>query len=241
MKNFILALDCSLRWTNAAVFEDGEVLASERLDIGRRQAAELPLVVERVLKETNRSFKDIGLVAVTNGPGYFTGIRVGASYAAALAYGLGVKVAPVSTLRMLAYPYTGKSKSRPVLALVYAGKGRVYAASFGCAQYGNTELPPGEYGGDQLGAWLQENPEEILLVSDDPEKAAETSGLTSREILLSPADAAVVAAIAAQMLEASYADSRSNDSIQSIAFPAAFPIVSPMELKIFYHRNPQVG
>ena len=128
MKDLILALDCSLRWTNVAVFADGGVLLSKCLDIGRRQAAELPLVVEGALKETGRAFSDIGLVAVTNGPGYFTGIRVGAAYAAALAYGLGVKIAPVSTLHMLAYPRV--LQSQPVLALVYAGRESVYAASF---------------------------------------------------------------------------------------------------------------
>jgi tRNA threonylcarbamoyl adenosine modification protein YeaZ len=230
MKDLILALDCSLRWTNAAVLADGDVLVSEHLDIGRRQAAELPLVAERALKETNHAFSDIGLVAVTNGPGYFTGIRVGASYAAALAYGLGVKIAPVSTLHMLAYPSI--LQSRPVLALVYAGKGSVYAASFGCAQYLNTaDLPAGEYGGGQLDAWLSSHEglggKDILLVSDNPEKTVETSGLTSREILQASPDASIVAKIAWSARE-------SADSPIS-------PIISPMELKIFYHRDPQVG
>jgi tRNA threonylcarbamoyladenosine biosynthesis protein TsaB len=230
MKDLILALDCSLRWTNAAVLEDGDVVASECLDIGRRQAAELPLVAERALKETNHVFSDIGLVAVTNGPGYFTGIRAGASYAAALAYGLGVKVAPVSTLHMLAYAHI--LQSQPVLALVYAGKGRVYAASFGCAQYLNTEdLPAGEYGRDQLDAWLSSHEghkgsgrKKLLLVSDHPEKTVETLGLTSREILQALPDASIVAKIA-------WSAQKSNASL----------IVSPMELKIFYHRAPQIG
>jgi tRNA threonylcarbamoyl adenosine modification protein YeaZ len=231
MKNVILALDCSLRWTNVAVFADGDVLVSKRLDIGRRQAAELPLVAEHALEETNRTFGDVGLVAVTNGPGYFTGIRVGASYAAALAYGLGVKVAPVSTLLMLAYP--SLLESRPVLALVYAGKKRVYAASFGCAQYLNAQdLPAGEYEGGQLDTWISSHQgpdrKNILLVSDEPEKAAETSGLTCREIIQAPPDASIVAKIATQK------------STDSSAFPEP-SIVFPMELKIFYHRNPHVG
>jgi tRNA threonylcarbamoyl adenosine modification protein YeaZ len=224
MRDLILALDCSLRWTNVAVFADGKALVSQRLDIGRRQAAELPLVVEGALNETRRTFGDIGLVAVTNGPGYFNGIRVGASYAAALAYGLGVKVAPVSTLHMLAYPSI--LQSRPVLVLVYAGRGRVYAASFGCAQYLNGEdLPTGEYGGGQLDAWFssQESSgwKNFLLVSDDPQKTVETLGLTSREISQASPDASIVAEIAW----------RARNTRVS-------PEVSPMKLKIFYHRNP---
>ena len=165
--NIILALDCSLRWTNVSVFAD-DLCVSRRLDIGRRQAAELPLIVEHVLEETNRALSDIGLIAVTNGPGYFTGIRVGASYAAALAYGLNVKVAPVSTLYMLAYPFI--LQSQPVLVLVYAGKRRVYAASFGRPSPLDAELPEGEYEGGRLEEWFCENParKKLLLVSDDP-------------------------------------------------------------------------
>ncbi|MDR1978336.1 MAG: tRNA (adenosine(37)-N6)-threonylcarbamoyltransferase complex dimerization subunit type 1 TsaB [Synergistaceae bacterium] len=226
MSDLILALDCSLRWTNVAVLRDGDIFASKRLDIGRRQAAELPLVVESALSEANGAFGDVGLVAVTNGPGYFTGIRVGASYAAALAYGLGVKVAPVSTLHMLAYSHI--LQSRPVLALVYAGRGRAYAASFGCARHLNiADLPAGEYGGDQLAAWLssREGPgwKDVFLVSDDPGKAVENLWPTPPQpVLQAPPDASVVAKIAWNARE-------SGD------------VVSPMELKIFYHRDPQVG
>ena len=98
----MLVLDCSLRLTGVAVARCGEVLSRESADLGRRQAAELPMKAERVLAAAGMAFADIGLTAVTSGPGYFTGIRVGAAYAAALAYGLGVRLVPVSSLEMLA-------------------------------------------------------------------------------------------------------------------------------------------
>ena len=111
MGKALLALDCSLKWTNVAVLSlsDGGLLAAERLNIGRRQSAELPLVVESILAKTKRGFGDLGLVAVTNGPGYFTGIRVGASYAMALAYGLNLKLVPVYTLHMLDFSWLSKA------------------------------------------------------------------------------------------------------------------------------------
>jgi len=161
MEKLILALDCSLRWTNVAVFSGGDVLVSERLDIGRRQAAELPVIVKNALSDAGRSFDQVGLLAVTNGPGYFTGIRIGVAYAAALAYGLGVKIAPVSTLHMLA----GSLRRAPVLVAVYAGQERVYAASFGCED----ELPAGEYKKDEIEKWLISHGD-VEVVSDDPEK-----------------------------------------------------------------------
>jgi tRNA threonylcarbamoyl adenosine modification protein YeaZ len=238
MNELILAIDCSLRWTNVALLSEREGLsASEHLDIGRRQAAELPLVVERLLANANRSFGDIALVAVTNGPGYFTGIRVGASYATGLAYGLGVKIVPVSTLYMLAYPFL--SASRTVLAVVYAGRERLYAASFGHAQENaqSEVLPAGEYGSDALDAWLScqqqsqdqeksfDSSRDVLLVSDDPEKASSVWGLPDKiqkKIQRVSPDAAIVAQIAAQ------AASRGES-------------ISPMELRIAYHRSPLSG
>ena len=210
MNNLILALDCSLRWTNVAVLGDGDGLASEQLDIARRQAAELPLIVERVLEKAGRRLADIGLIAFTNGPGYFTGICVGASYAAALAYGLGVKVVPVSALSMLAFSHV--RRSQPVLAVVYAGRGCVYAASFGCGD----DLPEGEYRGETLEAWLNVH-DKIIAVSDEPQRACDATSLKYPVLQVLP-DASVVAQIAWRERESA---------------------VSPMNLRIAYHRLPQ--
>ncbi|MBQ7569551.1 MAG: tRNA (adenosine(37)-N6)-threonylcarbamoyltransferase complex dimerization subunit type 1 TsaB, partial [Synergistaceae bacterium] len=90
----ILAIDCSLRLTCAALSGGG----SFAMDLGRAQAAELPVKVEELLKNSGVSFSDINYIALANGPGYFTGIRVGAAYAAGLAFALGIKIIPVNSL-----------------------------------------------------------------------------------------------------------------------------------------------
>ena len=211
----ILALDCSLLWTAVSVFDEGLVLSAEQLNIGRRQAMELPSIVERTLAGARRTFDDTGLVAVTNGPGYFTGIRIGVSYAAALAFGLGVKVVAVSALHALAYPHI----SRPgVLAVVYAGRGFVYAASFGCDA---DNLPSGEYQGNDLEAWLSRH-KDVTVLSDDPSKLADTLPLFSRlpDVRQALPDASNAASIAW----------RNRD----IA-------VHPTEVRVSYHRAPQIG
>jgi len=198
-----------------AVFSGGDVLISERLDIGRRQAAELPLIVKNALSGAGRPFDQVGLIAVTNGPGYFTGIRVGVAYSAALAYALGVKVAPVSTLHMLANSQTEQTfKERtPVLVAVYAGQERVYAASFGCEE-GKEKLPAGEYKKDEIERWLFRHGN-AEVVSDDPEKAFLPH--LGRKVTLVRPDASEVARIAWQ-------------------FPGA--AVHPMELRATYYRDP---
>ena len=175
----VLALDCSLRLTGVAAARCGEVLSRERADLGRRQAAELPLMTERVLAASGFAFTDIGLVAVTNGPGYFTGIRAGVAYAAALAYGLGTPVVPVPSLAMLAASHPLPS-AEEILAVVYAGRGGVYAASFGLSPgsppVSEGGVPLGEYGGESLNAWMKGH-RAAVAVSDDPGRASEAAGL----------------------------------------------------------------
>ena len=216
----MLVLDCSLRLTGAAVVRRGEVLSRESADLGRRQAAELPLMAERVLTAAGMAFTDVGLAAVTSGPGYFTGIRVGVAYAAALAYGLGVRIVPVSSLEMLASSHpafsAGTFSEEPegeVLAVVYAGRGFVYAASFGS---GADALPVGEYGGEPLEAWMKGH-SGAVAVSDDPGRAAEAAGLTFPIVPIRP-DVARAA---------------------ELAWARQACAVSPLEFRAVYCRAPQ--
>ena len=211
-KELILALDCSLRWTNVALSRDGRILASMQLDIGRRQAAELPVLVQKLLGEAGRDWSDVGLVAVTNGPGYFTGTRIGVAYASALAYGLELQVVPVSTLAMLAFRL--EERGGEVLSLVYAGRERVYASSFGSA----APLPAAEYAGEEIREWLSGH-KNTRVISDDPVRIEKTVSLTRPIEKILP-DAA---------------------SVAQIAWNRKREALSPMALRINYHRDPDLG
>lgn len=152
----MLAIDCCLKLTGAALMTD-DVFDSEQYDLGRRQSTELPLMTERILHRNGLSFGDLDYVALTNGPGYFTGIRVGASYASGIAYASGAKIIHVSSLDVLAHSF-GDS----CLVLVYAGHGFVYAKSEGI-------LESGEYSHEHILSWLNDNPD-AKIISDDPER-----------------------------------------------------------------------
>lgn len=152
----ILALDCCLKFTGVAVNSD-----AEQQDLGRKQSSELPLMAERLMRKNNLSWNDLDYIALTIGPGYFTGIRVGASYASGLAYASGAKIIPVSSLELLTMSSGLHAK---ILALVYAGHGFVYASC-------NGFLEPGEYSHAQILSWLNDNPDAVII-SDDPERTA---------------------------------------------------------------------
>ena len=153
----ILAIDCCLKLTGVALMIDGEIFINQQ-DLGRRQSGELPKMAERLLTENKISFKELDYAALTNGPGYFTGIRVGAAYASGLAYASGAKIIPVSTLEMLAYKISGKK----ILVLIYAGHGFVYAES-------KNFLEAGEYSHEFIKSWIEKNPD-AEIISDDPER-----------------------------------------------------------------------
>lgn len=157
-KDVLLAIDCSLRWTNVAVFSE-KILSARNADIGRRQAAELPDIVELVLREAKVEKNALTHIAVTIGPGYFTGVRVGMAFAAALAFGLGIKVVPVGTLDALMFEKCSENS----ICLVYAGKNKVYASGF------SGKIKTAEYAVPEI-LKLSEGHEGVIFFSDAPEK-----------------------------------------------------------------------
>ena len=79
----ILAIDTALDYCAAAVLDAGTrtMLAQETLEMKRGHAEALMPLIARVMKASGRSYLDLDRVAVTTGPGSFTGLRVGISAA----------------------------------------------------------------------------------------------------------------------------------------------------------------
>lgn len=101
----ILGLDCSTGWTSMGLVENRQAIGECTFNLGRRQSSRLPGLLKTLLAESHRDLRNIDIFAITTGPGFFTGIRVGLSYAAGLAYALGKPVLGVSTLFAMAYPF----------------------------------------------------------------------------------------------------------------------------------------
>ena len=96
----VLGLDCAVSGLGVALVHDGTCLASLREE-GRDQAARLLPAVASVLRDSGQSRSDVSLIAVTVGPGSFTGVRVGLAAARGLAVGLGVPLAGLVTTSVL--------------------------------------------------------------------------------------------------------------------------------------------
>ena len=99
----VLGINCACRWTNVGVADGGAVLAETNRELARRQSELLPSMAEETLAAAGLALGDISLVALGTGPGYYTGIRAGIAYGAALARALGVKAVPLSSLELFVW------------------------------------------------------------------------------------------------------------------------------------------
>jgi tRNA threonylcarbamoyladenosine biosynthesis protein TsaB len=121
----ILALDTCLAACSAAVWEDGRALASAHEPMTRGHQERLAPMTAEIMAEAGATFADLDRIAVTVGPGSFTGLRVGLAFAKGLALALGKPCVGVGTLEALA-------EGRPgfVCACVDARRGQVYLQAF---------------------------------------------------------------------------------------------------------------
>ncbi len=149
----ILALESSTRAASAAVLRGEELLAEVAGEPGGSQSEQLLPAVDRALREAGARLADLGGLAVSVGPGSFTGLRVGIATARGLAFESELPVAAVSSLAALAaaLPPGGV----PVVPLLDARRGELYAAVFEMAAEGPAELvPEGVYTPEALTARL---------------------------------------------------------------------------------------
>lgn len=123
-----LAIDTATKVCSVALCRDGEITAEYSIHLGMTHSEGLLPQLEQLLKRTNTKKQDIDLIAVSMGPGSFTGLRIGLATAEAMAYSWQCLLHGVDTLKALAYniPIEGMVLS-PVLD---AQKGNYYQALY---------------------------------------------------------------------------------------------------------------
>lgn len=124
----ILALDSSAGPASACVMEEDKLLAAVCQNVGLTHSQTLLPMVEDLLRNAGMDFGDLDGVAVTGGPGSFTGLRIGMAAAKGLCLGAGKKLCPVSTLKAMAYCVA--ALGRPICAVMDARRSQVYNALF---------------------------------------------------------------------------------------------------------------
>jgi tRNA threonylcarbamoyladenosine biosynthesis protein TsaB len=138
----ILAIDTALDACAACVLapEPAEPIAAESIAMERGHAEALLPLVERIVAKVEGGFAAIDRVAVTIGPGSYTGLRVGIAAARAIGLAAGVPVVGVTTLSALIAPLVSSEKRRVLGAAIDARHGQFYFQMV--APGGRTVIPP---------------------------------------------------------------------------------------------------
>jgi tRNA threonylcarbamoyladenosine biosynthesis protein TsaB len=161
----ILGLETATAEVGCAIGGHEGVLASSHSARGKRHAENLTPAIEFVCRQARVDLREISCVAVDNGPGLFTGLRVGVASGKAIAQALRVPMIAISSLDLLAFPlrFTG----RRIGAVIDARRGEVFWAFYRQVPGGVQRVSEPTVGSpDELMAELLAQPSETLLAGD---------------------------------------------------------------------------
>jgi len=126
---YILNIETATRNCSVSLAKNGEtVLCKEIAELGYSHAEKLHVFIEEILKETGISAQDLNAIAVSKGPGSYTGLRIGVSAAKGLCYALEIPLISVDTLQVLAKQVLDKSGF--IIPMIDARRMEVYSAVF---------------------------------------------------------------------------------------------------------------
>src|SRR5262250_1415002 len=129
----VLAIDTALEACSVAVLDTAraDLRVQESLPMQRGHAEALMPLVARILQSAGLDFPDLDRIAVTTGPGSFTGLRVGIAAARGIALATGKPAVGLTTLAAFAAPHIAADDARPVLSAIDARHDHVYLQLFG--------------------------------------------------------------------------------------------------------------
>lgn len=158
----VLAIDTTTNIGTVALYDTEKgVLGEINLNVKQNHSATIMKILDTLFTLTEIDKKDIDKIAVSIGPGSFTGIRIGVALAKGLALSLKKPIAGINELDLLANIYIGNKK---VIAMIDARKERVF-----CGIYSNKngeKILDGDYRADELDIILDEINEEVVCVGD---------------------------------------------------------------------------
>ena len=222
----VLAIDSATSACSAAYYRDG-IVRSRRFEIMERGHAEslMPMVIE-VMAEADADFVDIDLVAVTVGPGSFTGLRVGLAAARGLSLARGVPLMGVTTLEAVAHGLEpDRRMGRDILVALETKRADLYVQTF--AEDMTALIEPRTILPESIAPHVSTGP--IIIVGDGAERLRALVASTGRDAVFAPGPGLPDAAVIAGLAETRWVNAKGSNGYDN------------RPLNPLYLRSPYVG
>lgn len=126
----VLALSTSSPRGTVAIAREGALVARVAYDGGTSHAERLFAAIDETMTQAGVARADLTALACDVGPGSFTGVRVGLASAKGIGLALSIPVVGIGSLEAMAFAARDHANGRPVLSIVDARKGEVFAALY---------------------------------------------------------------------------------------------------------------
>ncbi|MBQ9318390.1 MAG: tRNA (adenosine(37)-N6)-threonylcarbamoyltransferase complex dimerization subunit type 1 TsaB [Bacilli bacterium] len=123
----ILFIDTSISFINLAIIDNNQIIVSYHEKVAKDMSNRIVPLLSEAFNKCNFSIHEIDKIFVINGPGSFTGIRIGVTVAKIIAYSLQKEVIPLSSLEFMACT---KSNKKYLVPMIDARRGNVYAGIY---------------------------------------------------------------------------------------------------------------
>ena len=129
--SLLLNIETTTKNCSVALFENSKLLSYKEHNSHQYLHAEyLTVFIEEVLKKIDITLKEIDGIALSKGPGSYTGLRIGTSTAKALCYSLDIPLISISTLRYMAFAMSRKEKYKFYCPMIDARRMEVFASIY---------------------------------------------------------------------------------------------------------------
>jgi len=174
----ILSIETSTGVCSVAYSENGKVIASKELHEANSHASHLTVLIEQLFSmEETPLLKEIDAVAVSSGPGSYTGLRIGVSTAKGICYALNKPLIAIDSMHILSYPMLNKDWSKEELPVLFcplmdARRMEVYTAIFDAQHTLKEAISAKIVEEDTFDKWLSSN--KVIFFGNGADKCKTT-------------------------------------------------------------------
>lgn len=130
METLILLIETATERCSCALANEQGIVSYSESNEPNSHSAKLSLLIDGLFTQTQYSYSDLSAIAVSIGPGSYTGLRIGASTAKGLAYALDIPVIALKTCEIFAAPVLEKNPNACCVSMIDARRMEVYASIF---------------------------------------------------------------------------------------------------------------